>query len=383
MEKNDKPSTEQQQLAWSQEIPNYGDKLLKRLEEFRKTTILYDVRVRAEGGEFNAHKIILAACGGMFRTCFIDESKKMISSSITELKLNCPAQGLKPIIKFAYTGALIVTKRNAVATMIAAEVTKMREVQEICADIALKEYGWIISFTDEKNSAVVEKLQNVLSAHASCFKSLEEIAVAQWDDNKNLPFLEDIRSSFPDSVETYQKLAVCLSGARTLINNNTKSNEAPDAESENSGKNVSEPVLEAKSPLKRVEIEEPVTNGAPDNVDSGKPQVTLNNEKEISTQQISPKPADSVKNVPAWPPVRKPRSSVKTKAAPPPPSPRQREVAPKSPAALPPPRPQKLPTKVPPPRPKPPAVKTISAEDGNSSNNDAEVDYDDSLNPFA
>lgn len=59
-------SEQEQELAWSQEIPNYGNKLLKRLDEFRKTT-LYDVCVHTQNGDFNAHKVILAACGGIFR----------------------------------------------------------------------------------------------------------------------------------------------------------------------------------------------------------------------------------------------------------------------------------------------------------------------------
>lgn len=64
-----------------------------------------------------------------FRTCFVDEERKMISDA-RELTLDCPAQGLKPIIRFAYSGSLLVTKRNAVPTMIAAEVTKMKEVDK-------------------------------------------------------------------------------------------------------------------------------------------------------------------------------------------------------------------------------------------------------------
>lgn len=54
-------------FSWSQEIDKYGDKLLKRLDEFRKSNSMYDVKLKANDTTFNAHKIVLAACGGMFR----------------------------------------------------------------------------------------------------------------------------------------------------------------------------------------------------------------------------------------------------------------------------------------------------------------------------
>lgn len=60
-------------------------------------------------------------------------------NDIREISFNCPAQGFKPILRFAYSGSLVVTKRNAVATMMAAGVINMKEVR---AHISVENIAW-------------------------------------------------------------------------------------------------------------------------------------------------------------------------------------------------------------------------------------------------
>ena len=50
-----------------QEVPQFGDKLLQRLDEFRKKNMCYDVTLKATDADLAAHKVVLALCGGMFR----------------------------------------------------------------------------------------------------------------------------------------------------------------------------------------------------------------------------------------------------------------------------------------------------------------------------
>jgi len=61
-------------FRWSQEIPQYGSKLLHRLDEFRRKNMYYDVVLKTNDAKFSAHRIVLAACGGIFRwinfSCF-------------------------------------------------------------------------------------------------------------------------------------------------------------------------------------------------------------------------------------------------------------------------------------------------------------------------
>ena len=54
-------------FRWRQEIPRYGEKLLLRLDEFRRKNMYYDVVLRTNDATFSAHFVVLAACGGIFR----------------------------------------------------------------------------------------------------------------------------------------------------------------------------------------------------------------------------------------------------------------------------------------------------------------------------
>ena len=62
-----KNSREELKFKRSQAVPQYGDKLLQRLNEFRKKNMFYDVTLKTADGDLAAHKVVLAACGGMFR----------------------------------------------------------------------------------------------------------------------------------------------------------------------------------------------------------------------------------------------------------------------------------------------------------------------------
>ena len=59
--------SERLKFQWLQEVPQYGDKLLRRLDDFRKKSMFYDVTLKTSGADLAAHKVVLAACGGMFR----------------------------------------------------------------------------------------------------------------------------------------------------------------------------------------------------------------------------------------------------------------------------------------------------------------------------
>ena len=49
-------------------VEDYGDKLRTRLSEFRKNNLYYDVTLKMTAGEeMCAHKVVLVACGGVFR----------------------------------------------------------------------------------------------------------------------------------------------------------------------------------------------------------------------------------------------------------------------------------------------------------------------------
>lgn len=62
---------EQVDFSWSQEIPGFGNKLLIRLNEFRKKKLYCDITLKTNDCTFQAHRAVLAACGGVFRYVII------------------------------------------------------------------------------------------------------------------------------------------------------------------------------------------------------------------------------------------------------------------------------------------------------------------------
>ena len=63
------------------------------------------------------------------RSHFIDPKTKKILGNVTDVNFACPAAGLKPILKFAYSGVLEITEENLFPTFLAATVTEMKEVK--------------------------------------------------------------------------------------------------------------------------------------------------------------------------------------------------------------------------------------------------------------
>ena len=63
------------------------------------------------------------------RSHFIDPKTKKILGNVDEVSFSCPAAGLHPILKFAYSGALEITEENLFPTYLASTLTEMKEVK--------------------------------------------------------------------------------------------------------------------------------------------------------------------------------------------------------------------------------------------------------------
>ena len=63
-----KPAFEAMKFRWEKRVPEYGSKLLQRLNEFRKKNMYCDLVITTnDDTPVAVHKMVLAACGGIFR----------------------------------------------------------------------------------------------------------------------------------------------------------------------------------------------------------------------------------------------------------------------------------------------------------------------------
>ena len=89
----------------------FKDELLHELNEFRKTNILCDTTIRAEGQDFAAHKCVLSAASAYFRALFTSLMKET-KNNMVELQ-EAKSTTVSDVIQFIYTGKVSIDSSNA------------------------------------------------------------------------------------------------------------------------------------------------------------------------------------------------------------------------------------------------------------------------------
>ena len=93
--------------------------LPRNLNELRKSNLLCDTIVRAEGTDFPAHRCVLSAGSQYFRALFTTELSEN-QSHVVELKMvKCAA--LAEVLEFLYTGEAKADNSNAQDLIVAAD----------------------------------------------------------------------------------------------------------------------------------------------------------------------------------------------------------------------------------------------------------------------
>lgn len=80
----------------------FKNDLLQNLNELRKSNILCDTTIRAEGDDFVAHRCVLIAASPYFRALFTSDFKEG-ETNFVELK-NVQSSILTEVLQFIYTG---------------------------------------------------------------------------------------------------------------------------------------------------------------------------------------------------------------------------------------------------------------------------------------
>ncbi|XP_021518222.1 transcription regulator protein BACH1 [Meriones unguiculatus] len=108
----------------------HSTNVLLSLNDQRKKGVLCDVTVVVEGQRFRAHRSVLAACSSYFHSRIIGHTEA------AELTLTLPEEvtvkGFEPLIQFAYTAKLILSKDNVDEVCKCVEFLSVHNIEESC-----------------------------------------------------------------------------------------------------------------------------------------------------------------------------------------------------------------------------------------------------------
>ncbi|KAK2856662.1 hypothetical protein Q5P01_005397 [Channa striata] len=103
--------------------------ILLCLNDQRKQDILCDVTVLVEGKEFRGHRAVLAACSEYFLQALVGQVENGLVVSLPE---EVTARGFAPLLQFAYTAKLLLSRENIQEVIRCAEFLRMHNLEDSC-----------------------------------------------------------------------------------------------------------------------------------------------------------------------------------------------------------------------------------------------------------
>ncbi|KAL6096201.1 bach2 [Pungitius sinensis] len=103
--------------------------ILLCLNDQRKQDILCDVTVLVEGKEFRGHRSVLAACSEYFLQALVGQAENGLAVSLPE---EVTARGFAPLLQFAYTAKLLLSRENIQEVIRCAEFLRMHNLEDSC-----------------------------------------------------------------------------------------------------------------------------------------------------------------------------------------------------------------------------------------------------------
>ncbi|XP_053143374.1 transcription regulator protein BACH2 isoform X2 [Hemicordylus capensis] len=103
--------------------------ILLCLNDQRKQDILCDVTLIVEGKEFRAHRAVLAACSEYFLQVLVGQTENDLVVSLPE---EVTARGFGPLLQFAYTAKLLLSRENIQEVIHCAEFLRMHNLEDSC-----------------------------------------------------------------------------------------------------------------------------------------------------------------------------------------------------------------------------------------------------------
>ncbi|CAN0231720.1 unnamed protein product [Lampetra planeri] len=111
------------------ESAEHGAGVLRRLDAQRERELLCDVTVRAGERRFPAHRAVLAACSDYFLSALGCQPEPRPTLS---LPAEVTAAGFDPLLQFAYTGKLFLSRDNFADVSRCASLLRVHDLEEAC-----------------------------------------------------------------------------------------------------------------------------------------------------------------------------------------------------------------------------------------------------------
>ncbi|XP_070534626.1 zinc finger and BTB domain-containing protein 24-like [Ptychodera flava] len=122
-------TTRQMKMDYS--VENLSSSILKRLNEFRKQSLLTDVEFCVQGQHFACHQAVLACCSPMFNSVLTSDAHK---NKIRECFAVLDANTVKDLLDFMYTGQVTITMHNVEQLLKVSNELKFEELATGCAE---------------------------------------------------------------------------------------------------------------------------------------------------------------------------------------------------------------------------------------------------------
>ncbi|XP_036437259.1 transcription regulator protein BACH2 [Colossoma macropomum] len=103
--------------------------ILLGLNEQRQQGLLCDVTVQVEGKEFRAHRAVLAACSEYFLQGLVAHGDKELVFTMPD---EVTARGFAPLLQFAYTAKLLLSRDNIQEVIRCADFLRMHNLEDSC-----------------------------------------------------------------------------------------------------------------------------------------------------------------------------------------------------------------------------------------------------------
>uniref|UniRef100_U3FPP5 Transcription regulator protein BACH1 n=1 Tax=Callithrix jacchus TaxID=9483 RepID=U3FPP5_CALJA len=123
----------------------HSTNVLLSLNDQRKKDVLCDVTIFVEGQRFRAHRSVLAACSSYFHSRIVGQADAELSITLPE---EVTVKGFEPLIQFAYTAKLILSKENVDEVCKCVEFLSVHNIEESCFQFL--KFKFLDSTTDQK-----------------------------------------------------------------------------------------------------------------------------------------------------------------------------------------------------------------------------------------
>ncbi|KAM6954653.1 transcription regulator protein BACH2 isoform 2-T3 [Aplochiton taeniatus] len=145
--------------------------ILLCLNDQRKQDILCDVTVLVEGKEFRGHRAVLAACSEYFLQALVGQAENGLAVTLPE---EVTARGFAPLLQFAYTAKLLLSRENIQEVIRCAEFLRMHNLEDSCfrfleAQLRSEEDGLLLcrKVAPEGNHSEDESMQSEVTKPTS------------------------------------------------------------------------------------------------------------------------------------------------------------------------------------------------------------------------